>query len=560
MDEPAAVRQIVLCLDGTSNTLTGRQRDTNVLRLFEHLAAQADPRRLLYYDPGVGSPDALPTTGPLDWLSRKWERIAGLAYGRGIYENICQAYEFLMRHWQPGDEIYVFGFSRGAFTARCVAGMVNLFGVLRPEHTTLLDTLVRVYFAAVGGQAQLEVRQKSAKALLGLEREPRTQRTRERIAGQVRDSFASPEGREAGVHFVGVWDTVASVGLPGLSLRISSSATVSDKRMRHVRHALALDEHRLPFQPRLYTEDDFDDGQRSLKQRWFRGAHGDSGGGYAPEEAGLAHEALRWMAGEAQACGLRCGVPAPSQDTTKAHDPLHTVPWWAVAGMTLRDTTGGLARLTPLAHPSTTQEGVPADSVWWGDWRSPASLVLACIGLALGLLVHGSLLQGPDAWPSNIGQALLAGSEMARAQLLTFFHWPFGDWQALWRGVPHRGPLGWAFAADYLVIASYAFILGRLVSWAFARRAGLRQVGQPVPAWHWLGCGLPFAVAGDCAENLLTWLALDASAPESAWQGLLLWLAGAASVAKWLGLAACAALALMGATARPRHWGGKSPP
>ena len=368
---PAPARQIVLCLDGTSNTLTGRQRDTNVLRLFEHLAQQPDARRLLYYDAGVGSPDALPTTGPLDWLSRKWQRAAGLAYGRGIYENVGQAYAFLMARWQPGDEIFLFGFSRGAFTARCVAGMVNLFGVLRPEHEPLLDLLMRVYFSPVDGRMQLEVRQKGAQALLGLEREPNTERTRQRVADQVRQSFTTPEGGEAWVHFVGVWDTVASVGLPGLSVRISSRATVSDKRVRHARQALALDEHRMPFRPRLYTEPDFGAAgeARSLQQRWFRGAHGDVGGGYAPADSGLPDEALAWMVDEARACGLRSAAwTAASRASALMHDPLHTVPWWALAGMAVRRAEG-------QAHASVSHAGAAAGSVWQQPLRSRTAWV-----------------------------------------------------------------------------------------------------------------------------------------------------------------------------------------
>ena len=80
-------RQLVICCDGTNNTVTGRERDTNVLRLYEHIRARADARQLLYYDPGVGSPDALPPTSPVDWVSRKWERVSGLAVGRGAFET-----------------------------------------------------------------------------------------------------------------------------------------------------------------------------------------------------------------------------------------------------------------------------------------------------------------------------------------------------------------------------------------------------------------------------------------------------------------------------------------
>jgi len=150
IDRPAPssqTRQLVLLLDGTNNTLTGRIRDTNVLKLYEHLNRCADGSQTLYYDPGVGAPDSLPSTGVLDQAGRWVQRIYGLAYGRGIYENIRDAYLFLMRNWQPGDEIWLFGFSRGAFTARSISGMVHLFGIIDAQHESLLPTLLRVYFA-----------------------------------------------------------------------------------------------------------------------------------------------------------------------------------------------------------------------------------------------------------------------------------------------------------------------------------------------------------------------------------------------------------------------------
>ena len=90
----------------------------------------------------------MPPTDPIDWASRTWERVAGLASGRGVYDNIAEAYLFLMRHWRDGfDRVYLFGFSRGAFTARSVAGMVNLFGILEPQHEEMLPTLIRIYFS-----------------------------------------------------------------------------------------------------------------------------------------------------------------------------------------------------------------------------------------------------------------------------------------------------------------------------------------------------------------------------------------------------------------------------
>jgi len=545
---PAPSRQLVLFLDGTGNTLTGNERDTNVLRLFEHLARDPDPRRLLYYDPGVGSPDALPFTGPLDWLSHKWRRLVGLAVGRGVYENLGQAYAFLMRNWKPGDEIYVFGFSRGAFSARCVAGMVHLFGILRPEHECLIDTLIRVYFSPRQAERQLDRRQWTARAFLGLEREAASNtRTRERIAEQVRTGFASPQGRDAWVHFIGVWDTVQSVGMPLFRVRITSDPTIQGKRMRHVRHALALDEHRLPFRPRLYSDANFGEpGQaQSLTQLWFRGAHSDVGGGYANCESGLSDRALKWMADEAQACGLSCAtisIDPPARAV--AHDPTHTAPWWAVAGLTLRDTR----RPDIPAHESVAQLAAVTHSVWRGPVRSWLALVLAALGSCVGAYSCGRLLLGGAA-SASLTHALGAYQALALAQFASLCLAPFGDWRSLWASVPHES-VNAALAADLLVIASYSYILGRLSSWSFATCADWRRAGQPLPRWRLLGLSLAIAVGGDVAKTVLTIAALNGPTFMQWWQGLALWLAGLACAAKWCGLGGCAVLGAMGVIGR----------
>jgi uncharacterized protein (DUF2235 family) len=153
VNEPAGrPRQIILGCDGTNNTLTGGVYDTNVLKMISQLAP-ADANRILYYDPGVGSPDQLPPLGVWNDVRRKLERLAGLANGRGIYENIAEAYLFLVDNYRKGDEIYIFGFSRGAFTARSVSGMVKLFGIIRPDSKSLILTLIRVYFSTPSNDA-----------------------------------------------------------------------------------------------------------------------------------------------------------------------------------------------------------------------------------------------------------------------------------------------------------------------------------------------------------------------------------------------------------------------
>lgn len=542
-----AARQLVLCFDGTGDTLTAHRSDTNVLQLLEWLSTQPAPLpRLLYYDPGVGAPADAPPTGPLDWLSRQSRQLAALALGSGIYDNISQAYLFLMRNWQPQDQIVLFGFSRGAFTARAVAGLVQLFGVLRPEHEVMLPTLLHIYFARRddddGGRHLLgrAVRRMAP----GLWRHSR----RQELAEQVRTDFASPEGRQAWVHFVGVWDTVDSVGLPGLlSRRISSSATLFDKRMRHARQALALDEHRAGFLPRLYDDSHFKDGAgpggRTLRQAWFPGAHSDVGGGYAMAQAGLAQRALAWMQQEAAPLlGLQ-PPPTPPAATPAApeplprHDPLFDQPWWALAGMLVRQTQ----QQNQLGHTIAIgwqPAPVPPASPW--RQRRPLGPVLWALGLGLALLLLQGLQLLPAAEPAwtlrTACDALAATSALAAAQLATL--WGAGLRQAL---PPGGAPaLAWAMVFDLAFIPCWGYLLARIASRSFAWLAGAQRPGAAPPRWGWLGMAPLVAVGGDVAEDLstLALLALqDMGAEHGAWlAGILM---GLCALAKLLALLAC---------------------
>ena len=531
-------RQLLVFCDGTNNTLTGRKTDTNVLQLYEHVARTQDDRQTLYYDPGVGSPDVLPGIDAWEYVVRKWERISGLAAGRGVFENVGEAYAFLAREYRPGDQIFLFGFSRGAFTARSVAGMIHLFGIIRPESAALIPTLLRVYFAPKPSEGRTDV-----KYLRG------------GVAGQIRDSFTSAAGHDASVRFVGVWDTVATVGLPPFDLRISSKATIKGKRFEHVRHALSLDEHRALFQPRLYS--DLNEGDehaaQSLRQLWFRGVHCDVGGGYPTRASALSDDALTWMFEEATKCGLRCHEAlAPKPATRLGHDPMHENALWALAGMTLRDTTqavgtedGDSEKVDPVAHPSAAAP--PPKSVW--DDGAGMGWTLAAIAAAIAAAVASGLCllpaRGPGAGvadlPHRAWEALRAGGSLAWTQTSALWH-PSAlssDLStAAARAVRH------AIELDFLFIAAYGWLLARLVSRSFARLAGWRNVSDPVPHVARLGMALPFLLGCDVLENLLGLLAGSARA-----NGAGPWLAvigGLASCGKWLGLLGCVALVVLG--------------
>lgn len=541
----STARQLIVCCDGTNNTLTGGLRDTNVLQLVEELRREGHGQQVLYYDPGVGSPDELPPTGPVQWLRRKWDRVAGLASGQGIFENITEAYAFLMREYREGDQIWLFGFSRGAFTARSVAGLINLFGLLRPEHEVMLPTLLRVYFASAEGRGR------DAAPTAG-----RPRRSRDAVAQQIRASFASPVGQAAAVHFIGVWDTVESVGAPGLALKISSTGTIVGKRMRHVRHALSLDEHRHPFLPRLYADADFGEptGPQSLRQVWFRGVHSDVGGGYDAGESGLADAALRWMVDEARACGL-LGCQAAAQWTRRpgsrrVHDPLYDMPWWAVVGMTVR-ATGQAARSRAAAPPLGTGHDslqLPRPGSVWDRHRPLRPLLLGVLGGAAALLLSGyQLMAGSGAAdlvafaldPSRWGEAVGRASRLAMAQAQAFWA-PTGPFELAPGACPRR-----AMLCDLGFLAGYAYVMARLVTRAFARRFACRDVEGPAPRLRVLGAALPLLVGGDLLENGCA-LAAFSAGPDG-WLGpAWFWLGAFGAWAKFVGLAGCLALLGLG--------------
>jgi len=225
------MRQLVLLCDGTNNNLTGVASDTHVVALAELLRTDPDAERVVFYDPGVGNPGEVPGITAWDSARRFFERIDGLAFGRGVFDNIAEGYLFLMRHWRGADDqIWLFGFSRGAFTARSIGGLVNRFGILEPHLQPLVPTLLHLYFSQATPQGDA-------------------------IGQQASRLFAPAPQRRALIEFVGVWDTVQTVGLWPFSLRIQAKPTLKGKRFVHVRHALALDEHRAQFVPRGYAED-----------------------------------------------------------------------------------------------------------------------------------------------------------------------------------------------------------------------------------------------------------------------------------------------------------------
>jgi uncharacterized protein (DUF2235 family) len=297
------MKSIILCADGTWNTPHGDSpaaADTNVRKLY--CALTNDPSQLKYYDSGVGTDGT-----PLDHLS-------GGAMGEGLFQKVQDCYQFLSDVLDPGDRIFVFGFSRGAYTARSAAGMIAGFGV----PTINLDnmTVKRIFDAYrerdAAKKAALKTSLKAAYAL-----------------------------QDVAIQMVGVWDTVGSLGIPGIFFNLLNQKkygfldTALHPLVQRGYHAVSVDERRAQFKPTLWTKPDgsFLPNDAQVEQVWFSGAHSDVGGGYAQCE--LSDIALSWMMHKARENGLLFSADAearylavPVQDAVgEAHDEWKLVPW-----------------------------------------------------------------------------------------------------------------------------------------------------------------------------------------------------------------------------------------
>ncbi|HEY8878041.1 MAG TPA: DUF2235 domain-containing protein [Roseateles sp.] len=559
-------RQLVLLCDGTNNNLSGRHADTHVVLLAELLRLFPDPHRLVYYDPGVGNPGQLPGTTFADKFGRAKDRVNGLAFGRGLYDNVAEGYRFLMANWQPGDQIFLFGFSRGAFTARSIAGMVNAFGIIDAHQDTLVSSLVATYFSRPS-PAHAAIREQAA-----------------RLFGQGGSGEPWPE-----VHFVGVWDTVASVGLPPFGLKITTKPTLDGKHFRHVRQALALDEQRAQFLPRAYAQNNgsytlADHQQGDIRQCWFRGSHCDVGGGNVYPYSELSRAPFAWLVGEA----IHCGLSLPPNDSHAApggeaevfqlmpvldpHPPQRhaarinsetcATPLWALTGLKVRDTAraevdeGSSTPVKMEAHPSVVQwsHAFPARTAW--HERGNAA---SWVRLALGLMLLIALM-AVMGWAQLNPEGLLPPLAQLNAAFdanLGFQRWqlslaPVAEWVAQAKGFarPNR-----ALLLDFALIATWAALLAPWFCRAFARHAGLIQVGMTPPAWlNRAGWALAAAVGADIAEDLLSFLALAVAGSNPS--DLLAWAVRLplllASTIKWAALAGVALLILSSLMRRHR--------
>jgi uncharacterized protein (DUF2235 family) len=275
-------KRIAFCADGTWDAV---QDSTNVYMLFKSLLVTAD--QVPYYDDGVGA-DGNPV-----------EKAIGGAFGAGLFQKIKDGYTKIAHAYEEGDEIFLFGFSRGAYTARSLAGMIAVAGLpTKSFDDALIDTAFRAY---------------------------RDQAQRANLLAALNKSYSM---FAATLRLVGVWDTVGSLGIPATFGGVSSFLyefldTGLHPDVLNACQALAIDERRMEFPPTLWTSAPV--AGQTIEQVWFAGVHCDVGGSYP--ETGLSDITLGWMMGKARALGLKIDDTAwaryGSLDARHALDTLH---------------------------------------------------------------------------------------------------------------------------------------------------------------------------------------------------------------------------------------------
>lgn len=255
---PGFGRNIVICCDGTGNEYG--KNNTNVVIAFQSFIR--DEEQLAFYDPGVGTFDALGHT-----FGKKIGRLLGMGFGYGFAENITDAYTYLMNRYRPGDRLYLFGFSRGAFTVRSLAGLLFKCGLLEKGSENLIPYVLEMY----------------------------SDRNNEKVVEGFKDTYC----HECKPHLIGVWDTVGSLGHI-LARRFPNNKLHQDVAFGY--HAVSIDEKRKQFPVSLWDET-LKRPNQTIEQVWFAGVHADVGGWY--EERGLSDVSLRWILKKAEAAGLR---------------------------------------------------------------------------------------------------------------------------------------------------------------------------------------------------------------------------------------------------------------
>lgn len=270
------MKNIVICCDGTGNEYG--KNNTNVVETYS--VAISNDQQVTYYDPGVG------TGGwEYDEESSVLKAKSDAATGQGLQKNVLDAYQFLMDIYGAGDKIYLFGFSRGAFTVRSLAGMLHKCGLLRPDNDNLVEYASKIY---------------------------NTEKN-----DDVATGFKKTFGLPCPVHFIGVWDTVSSLVMN--AGKKFHNATLNPE-VSFGYHAMSIDERRKDFPICMWDPANVQPHQK-VEQVWFAGVHSDVGGWY--DERGLSNIALKWMLAKAKEQGMVVDDAQVDSITGDPHGEIH---------------------------------------------------------------------------------------------------------------------------------------------------------------------------------------------------------------------------------------------
>lgn len=298
---------IVVCSDGTGNA-ANKGRGTNVFKLYEavdvngHLNDPSLVQQFAIYDDGVGT------------QKLKVLRLLAGAFGFGLARNVRQLYAEVARCYEEGANLYLFGFSRGAFTARTLAGFINKCGIVDPAGLTSgqLSQVVSDEYRRYRKEDPALLERLTTPVTTGLLKLWRSG------TGMFRPKTKTPTFRSARIRFIGVWDTVDAVGFPILGVaalwnrgihRFKFSNRRLPPNIDQAAHALAIDEERASFSPLLWEADN------RVEQVWFPGVHSNVGGGYPKQ--GISHVALHWMMTKAEEASVD---PSGSHEPSQSED------------------------------------------------------------------------------------------------------------------------------------------------------------------------------------------------------------------------------------------------
>ena len=293
-------KRLVVCCDGTWNT-PDQQQPTNVTKIALAVASADDDglEQRVFYHRGVGS--------------RPGDRIRGGAFGYGLSRNVRDAYRFLVHNYEPGDELFFFGFSRGAFTVRSLAGLVRNCGILRRSESRRIADAYALY----RGRANA-TKPNGVESVL----------------------FRRSYSYEPRIRFIGVWDTVGALGIPVTGLPVARwlnrrwgfHDTDLSSHVDAAYQALAIDEQRGPFRPTLWTQQDHAPKTQVVQQVWFSGVHCDIGGGN-PNTSSVICRCCGWWTGHSGG-GCASG-PMPFSAPSKVPVP----PWMSAKTPSHRPTS-----------------------------------------------------------------------------------------------------------------------------------------------------------------------------------------------------------------------------